>query len=114
MTRIIAISGGEIGRKKKRGYAPCTTIPIDKEIINATGKKHPKLLFFPTASSDSESYVATIEAYFGKKLGCSVDVLYLTKNPTKKEIVRKIQTADIIYVGGGNTLKLMNLWKNMQ
>ena len=36
----------------------------------------PSLLFFPTASGDSESYYKTVENYFGKKLKCKVDVLY--------------------------------------
>ena len=52
MGKIVAIGGGEIGRP---GY-PIETTKIDKEIIRLSGKKRPKLLFIPTASSDSESY----------------------------------------------------------
>ena len=62
--KIVAIGGGEIGRL---GY-PIETTKIDKEIISLTGKKNPRLLFIPTASSDSESYFAVVEKYFGKKL----------------------------------------------
>jgi len=108
MGTIIAIGGGEIGRP---GY-PVETLSIDKVIISSTGKKHPKLLFIPTASSDSEGYYNIIKKHFGRKLGCKVDVLYLLKeNSTAKEIKRKILSSDIIYVGGGNTLKMMNIWK---
>lgn len=114
MTRILAIGGGEIGRPRKTGgFYPIETTAIDKEIICASGKKHPKLLFLPTASSDSESYFKVIEKHFGKRLGCKVDVLYLTKKPTKKEIKEKIGSTDIIYVGGGNTLKMMRLWRKL-
>ena len=57
MGKIIAIGGGEIGRPKEQGgNYPVETTPIDKEIILQTGKKHPRLLFIPTASSDSEGY----------------------------------------------------------
>lgn len=110
MTKIIAIGGGEIGRA---GY-PVETTKIDKEIIRLTCKKNPKLLFIPTASSDSEGYCSTVEKYFGKRLGCKIDVLYLIKNKLgKKEIEDKILKSDIIYVGGGNTLKMMQIWRKI-
>ncbi len=105
MAKIIAIGGGEISKK--------STLQIDKEIIYFSGKKNPKLLFVPTASSDAEGYFFSIKEYFAN-LGCSVDALYLIKEkPTKKEIENKILGADIIYVGGGNTLKMMTLWRKL-
>ncbi len=108
MKKIIAIGGGEIGRP---GY-PVETTKIDKEIIRLTSKKNPKLLFIPTASSDSEGYCNTVKKHFGEKLGCKIDVLYLIKNKLeKKEIEDKVLKSDIIYVGGGNTLKMMRIWK---
>lgn len=110
MSKIIAVGGGEIGRP---GFT-FETIKIDKEIIKLSGKKSPKLLFIPTASSDSESYYEVVKKYFGKKLSCRVDVLYLIKKQINfKEIKDKILNADIIYVGGGNTLKMMNVWKRI-
>jgi dipeptidase E len=106
--KIVAIGGGEIG---KPGY-PVETTKIDKEIIKLTGEKSPKLLFIPTASSDSETYYNTVKKHFGKNLGCKIDVLYLIKNKlNKKEIENKILKSDIIYIGGGNTLKMMKIWK---
>lgn len=108
MKKIVAIGGGEIGRP---GY-PVETTKIDKEIIGLTGKKNPKLLFIPTASSDSESYFEVVTKHFGKGLGCRVDVLYLIKEkPGKKEIEEKIFGSDIVYVGGGNTLQMMKVWR---
>ncbi len=101
---IVAIGGGEIRQLK--------TLAIDKEIVSLTGKKHPQLLFIPTANSDSENYMQAIEKIYGKKLGCKIDnLLLLRKKPSGKEIKEKILSADIIYVGGGNTLKMMNLWR---
>ena len=41
--------------------------------------------------------------------------MYLIKEkPTKKEIKNKILSSDIIYVGGGNTLKMMTLWRKLK
>lgn len=110
MWKIVAIWGWEIGRP---GY-PIETTKIDKEIINFSWKKHPNLLFIPTASWDSEWYVSVVNNYFWKKLGCKINILYLIKDkPTKKEIEEKILNSDIIYVWGGNTLKMMTLWRKV-
>lgn len=108
MKKIVAIGGGEIGRT---GF-PVETTEIDKEIIRLTGKKNPRLLFVPTASADSESYYEIVKKHFGTELGCKTDVLYLiNKNPSRKEIKEKVFTSDIIYVGGGDTLKMMKVWR---
>jgi len=108
MKKIVAIVGGEICRA---GYS-VETGEIDKEIIRLSGKKNPKLLFIPTASSDSELYYNDIKKHFGDTLECETDALYLIKEkPSKKEIEKKIFGADIIYVGGGNTLKMMKVWR---
>jgi dipeptidase E len=103
---IVAIGGGEI---RTRG-----TAPIDREIIRLSNKKNPKLLFIPTASSDSEKYWRHVQEYFGKFLECKTDVLFLIKEqPSNEQIRRKILGADIIYVGGGNTLLMMRLWRRL-
>jgi len=103
---IVAIGGGEI---RTRG-----TARIDREIVRLTKKKEPNLLFIPTASSDSERYWNRVREYFGKFLKCKTDVLFLIKGrPSKEQIRRKIFSADIIYVGGGNTLLMMRLWRRL-
>jgi dipeptidase E len=103
---IVAIGGGEI---RTRG-----TAPIDREIVRLSGKKNPKLLFIPTASSDAERYWKHVKEYFSKFLKCKTDVLFLIKaRPSKKQIRKKILSADIIYVGGGNTLLMMRVWRGL-
>jgi len=110
MKKIIAIGGGEIGRPGTK----VETIAIDREIIKLSGKKNPKLLFIPTASLDSESYFEVIKKHFLHRLKCKVNVLYLIKEKkSKKEIRKKILNTDIIYVGGGNTSKMMKHWKKL-
>ena len=103
---IVAIGGGEI---RTRG-----TARIDREIIRLSNKKHPNLLFIPTASSDSERYWKHVQQYFGKFLKCKTDVLFLiNEKPSFEDIQRQISRADIIYVGGGNTLQMMRVWRRL-
>lgn len=101
---IIAIGGGEI---RTRG-----TAAIDREIIRLSGRKNPKLLFIPTASSDSERYWRHVQEYFGGFLKCKTDVLFLMAGNLSQEQIRtKILSANIVYVGGGNTLHMMRVWR---
>jgi dipeptidase E len=109
MRKIIAIGGGQIGG---RPGVKVETLGIDKEIIKLSGKENPKLLFIPTASGDAAGYVEMVKKYFGQKLGCKIDSLELiAKKYTQKEIEDKIMKTDIVYVGGGNTLKMMKVWR---
>jgi dipeptidase E len=103
--KIIAIGGGDIRKNE--------TLLIDQEIVLISGKKNPKLLFIPTASLDDAGYIQIIHDHF-TKLGCTVETLCLvTQKPDLEEIKTKIVNADIIYVGGGNTLRMMNLWRKL-
>jgi dipeptidase E len=106
--KIVAIGGGEIGRPGTK----IETQSIDEEVVRLTGKAHPKLLFIPTASGDSEGYLKVVQDYYGKKLGCEVEVLYLIRDkPTQREIQERVKGADIVYVGGGNTLRMLRWWR---
>jgi dipeptidase E len=103
---IVAIGGGEI---RTRG-----TADIDREIIRLSNKEHPRILFVPTASSDSARHWQRFLEYFGKFLKCKADVLFLVNEPpSARQIERKILAADIVYVGGGNTLFMMRVWRRL-
>jgi dipeptidase E len=103
---LVAIGGGVI---RTRG-----TADIDRDIIRLSNRKSPTVLFIPTASSDSEIYCRRFVEHFGKFLKCKTDVLRLLHGPlSAQQIQRKIFSADIIYVGGGNTLSMMRLWRQL-
>ena len=104
---IVAIGGGEIGEGE--------TLPIDEYIVSLAGMVRPKLLFIPTASNDAPEYIKKVTKIYGEQLGCEVDTLCLiTAPPSLEAIKEKILTANIIYVGGGNTAKLMGFWRRYQ
>lgn len=106
MSTIVAIGGGKLKYLE--------TLPIDREIVKLSKKKHPKVLFIPTASNDALGYWSNFNDIYRKKLGCTADVLFLIREKlSKKQIEEKILSADIIYVGGGNTLRMLRIWKNL-
>jgi dipeptidase E len=97
---IIAIGGGELGTRQ--------TFPIDERIVRLTGRRRPKALLIPAASNDSPSYCEAFSRIYGDDLGCETSVLYLAgrdkhPNPPGAEIL----ASDLIYVGGGDTQRLM-------
>jgi dipeptidase E len=103
MARVIVAVGG--GKR---------TLPIDREIVRLANKKSPTLLLIPTASSDSEQYWSRAQQYYGEFLKCKTDVLLLIKDqPSRQQMGRKISSADIIYVPGGNTLLMMRVWRRL-
>ena len=103
---IIAIGGGSLKKKQ--------TLPIDRFVVKLTGKKSPKTLFIPTASSDDEEYCEAFDGVYGDLLGCRTDHLLLYRRPgDRAAAAKKIESADLIYVGGGNTLRMMKIWRQL-
>lgn len=113
-TKIIAIGGGSL-------YVPCrppTTLVIDQEAVRLataelpSGREKVNVLFIPTASGDAIDYCHNVYVQFALRLGCNYDHLRLsTGQLTWRGIVDKIAWADIIYVGGGNTRDMMEIWE---
>ncbi len=100
----MAIGGGEIRTLE--------TYAFDSHIVRLAGKKNPTALFIPTASGDSEGYWEAFQTVYRDKLGCRTLALLLLSDPPSPALAREmILNADLIYVGGGNTLRLMRAWR---
>ncbi|MBQ9019105.1 MAG: Type 1 glutamine amidotransferase-like domain-containing protein [Bacilli bacterium] len=104
MKKLMLIGGGDTGR----GTTSYETKEIDEEIVKMTEKEKPNFLFIGLASSHSDSYYDTMKKIY-KDLNC--ETVYLKKkniinNPDI--VVNKIENADIIYICGGDTVKLIN------
>lgn len=101
MGRIVAIGGGDLQ----------TTESLNQYAIELSEKQHPNLLFVGTASGDAEGYIENIRNAF-EPLGCQVKELSLTRqNYTQNQIDERLQWADIVYIGGGDTRSMMETWK---
>ncbi|MGR6542591.1 Type 1 glutamine amidotransferase-like domain-containing protein [Paenibacillus tundrae] len=104
MGKIVAIGGGEMRFHE--------TLPIDRYIVEFANIENPKLLFIPTASNDAKGYIDTVKAVYGEQLGCEVDTLCLVDQDISDETIKnKILPSNIIYVGGGDTVKMMEIWR---
>ncbi len=100
---VFAIGGGGFADPKKR-------LVLDRELFRLSGKTHPRMLVIPTASGDKEPQWQLL--HFGGRLGCRIDVLNLLhEKPSLQELRKRILGADIIFVGGGNTYRMLKIWK---
>ena len=101
MGRIVAIAGGDLKSTK----------PLNQYVIRLSGKYNPNVLFVGTASDDAPPYINNFTAAFSE-LGCNVKCLNLVSEEFDKEKTDAlVNWADIIYVGGGDTVAMMKVWK---
>ena len=98
MGRIVAMGGHE-------------KVELFHYIVDFCGKEKPHFLFVATASSDKTEYYADIAQRVGT-LGCETRPLYLfRRNYTPAQLDKLFAWADIIYVCGGDTYKMVNKWR---
>jgi dipeptidase E len=101
--QILAMGGGELRLRE--------TLALDQELVRMAGKPKPNALFIPTASGDPPEYVGTFNEIYGGELGCETMALLLHSNPVSQEVAEKIGWADLVYVGGGNTKMMLQIWR---
>ena len=108
MGKIIAIGGGELRER--------TTLKID-EYIAGLAKARAKdrranALFIPTASHDFMPYYNTFHKVYTGVFDIKTDVaLTVFKDVDLEKMKGKFDKADVIYVGGGDTVFMIEHWK---
>ena len=100
MGRIVAIASGDL----------LSTRPLNKYAVKLAKKQNPNVLFIGTASQDAQEYRDIFTKEYNK-LGCEVKCLCLMSAPGEDTIDHLLQWADIIYVGGGDNVFMMQMWK---
>jgi dipeptidase E len=108
MKKIIAIGGGELRER--------TTLKIDEYIANLAkahaGENRANALFIPTASHDFMPYYNTFHKVYTGVFNIKTDVaLSVFKEVDLEKMKAKFDKADMIYVGGGDTVFMMESWK---
>lgn len=108
MGKFVLIGGGENGREGTK----YETEQIDREIARLSNKNSDIHYLFLAHGNDYEnSYYEVMSKIYKEKFNCECDILTKKEIENYDTVKNKIEWADIIYVGGGNTLKMMNLWK---
>lgn len=114
MKKIVAIGGGENGRKKSDGSSyPYETGPMDKEIIRLTGKDKPNFLLIAHSQplEWQQGYFDTMKAIYGDIYGCQCKDLKSDLLSEPVAVQKLVDWADIIYEGGGNTVNMIDMWR---
>lgn len=82
---------------------------LDRYALSLSGKERPTVCFLPTASYDSVAYIDRFHASIGPLAGQTTH-LTLHGGPTQ-DIAKTLNAADVIYVGGGNTMRMLDTWR---
>jgi peptidase E len=100
--QILALGGGGFSQEPEN-------LAIDRYALSLTGRDRPKVAFVPTASGDADGYVERFYTSFNT-LDCEPTHLGLFRRtiPNLRDFVL---SQDLIYVGGGNTLNMLALWR---
>ena len=105
---FILLGGGDLRSKE--------TLPLDTAIANLVksrvGERRACALFIGTASHDFMPYNNTFHKTYTGELGLKTDVaLTVYTRMDDEKLDGKFEKADLIYVGGGDTVFLLNHWK---
>ena len=108
MRKIVAIGGGELRER--------TTLKIDEYLAtlakDRAGDKRANALFIPTASHDFMPYYNTFHKVYTGIFDIKTDVaLTVFKEVDLEKLKAKFEKADLIYVGGGDTVFMMQSWE---
>ncbi|MBE7088040.1 MAG: peptidase E [Clostridiales bacterium] len=111
MKKIIAIGGGELKERE--------TLKIDeyiaslaKERAKKEGKERACALFIPTASHDFMPYYNTFHKVYTGVFNIKTDVALTVFKQTEQEKLKdKFLKADAIYIGGGDTVFMLESWQ---
>ncbi len=99
--QIVAIGGG--------GFSDAEELaPLDRYLLELTGKERPRVCFIGTASGDSERYAARFYRAYAPVAQASDLVLF---GAPERESVELLAEQDLVFVGGGNTANLLAVWR---
>lgn len=100
--QIVALGGG--------GFSEEPDNPVlDEYVLDATGRDRPRVLFVATAGGDNPGYIVRFYKAFS---GGHCDPGHLALfNRTIDDVRSVLLAQDVIYVGGGNTVNLLAVWR---
>lgn len=101
-SQIVTLGGG--------GFSMEPDNPLlDDFILGLTRRARPRICFVPTASGDSDNYVARF--YYAFRGGRAATSHLKLVNRDQPDLRKFLLNQDVIFVGGGNTANLLAIWR---
>lgn len=104
--KLVLIGGGDSGTVPGKPY---NLKEIDEKIVSLSNKTHPRLLFIGFTIRANHSFGIMKKRFM--ELGAQCEYLSYLEFENKKTVEGKFKRADIIYIGGGNTMYFMSKLK---
>jgi peptidase E len=101
---ILALGGG--------GFSMEPENPLLDDFLLSLARRpagRPRICFVPTASGDADGYVERFEEAFADHADTSVLRLF---RRTEEDLRAFIGRQDVVFVGGGNTVSLLAVWRS--
>jgi dipeptidase E len=83
--------------------------PLLEHILGLAGEDRPRVAFIPTASGDSSAYVEGFYAAFDPGRAERSHLPLFTR--THRELGAYLLEQDVLFVGGGNTVNMLAVWR---
>lgn len=101
--RIVAVGGGGF-------LMDDVSLRQESYIVSLCRTPAPKVLYLGTASGDSERAQLKFYRAFSD-LGCRPSTLAFFPYDMKRDYAAAVREADMVYVGGGNTVAMLVVWR---
>ncbi len=102
LRNIVALGGGGFGGA---GDDPL----LDDFVLGLTGVERPAVCFIPTASGDADSYIVRFHASFPPERARASHLPLFARDG--HDVRAHLLAQDVAYVGGGNTVNLLAIWR---
>jgi peptidase E len=102
LMQILAMGGGGFSMEPENPL-------LDDFLLSLARSARPKVCFIPTASADSDNYALRFYEAFAAKNCRPAHLPLFARKPG--DLRAFILDQDILYVGGGNTVNLLAIWR---
>lgn len=100
--RIVAMGGG--------GFPTLgVDSPLDRHLLDRTGKTRPRVAFLPTAGGENPVTIARFYDVFNRHDARASHLSFFA--PHTADLRGYLLEQDLVYVGGGNTRSMLALWR---
>jgi dipeptidase E len=102
--QIVAMGGGGFSMEAANTL-------LDEYVLEATGRKRPKICFLPSASGDADHYIVRFYRHFAADRCRPSHISLFRRERGVRDIRAHLLSQDLVYVGGGSVISLLGVWR---